>query len=197
MAGILRFINCSSGPKHGSHSCSKVDTRTHLHGDAGHVIGGFPLSDRNYPHCVKLLKERFGQQYKLVDAHMKALLNMLTPSNSLQAFYDTIQNHIRALSALRNPPKSCGPMLIAVILPSEVKIRMACDYYDSAWTYITLLDSLLKEIHIYKTGHQPGCKLQTSSSCSRKIEARPVYFARVHIKLTLVPLSRVLRVDLQ
>jgi len=142
--------------------------RAQLEGDAARVIGGFPLCDSNYPHCVALLKERFGQQYKLVDAHMDALLHVSTPSNtlsSLQNFYDTIQNHIRALSALGNPPEAYGPMLIAVILgklPPEVKIRMARDHYNSEWTTSTLLDSLLKEIRILEAGQQSGRKLRTS-----------------------------------
>ena len=141
-----------------------------MHGDAGRVIGGFPLSDRNYPHCVKLLKERFGQQYKLVDAHMEALDNVSMPSNnltSLQAFYDTIQNHIRALSALDKPPDSYWPLLTTVILsklPSEIKICMARDHYDSEWTIEELLDSILKEVRIYEAGHQPGRNPRTNSS---------------------------------
>ena len=77
--------------------------RTQLHSDAARVIAGFPLTDLNYEHSVTLLKERFGQSYKLVNAHMEALLNLGKPSNSLsglQAFYDSIEKHMRALSSL-------------------------------------------------------------------------------------------------
>ena len=70
MAGLLGFIYSSSGLT----PVQKLNyLRTQLHGDAGRVIGDFPLSDRNHPHCVKLLKERFSQQYKLVDAHVNAI----------------------------------------------------------------------------------------------------------------------------
>ena len=120
------------------------------------MIGGFQLSDDNYPHCVALLKERFGQQYKLVDAHMEAILYASAPSNnlpSLQLFYDTIQTHIRALSALGKPSESNGPLLTTAILsklPPEVKIRMARDHYNSEWTVSELLDSILKEFEFMK-----------------------------------------------
>ena len=57
--------------------------RTQLHGDTAHVIAGFPLTDHNYEHSVTLLKDRFGQSYKIVIAHMEALLNLGKPSNSL------------------------------------------------------------------------------------------------------------------
>jgi len=136
-----------------------------LQGDAALVIGSFPLCDNNYAHCVALLKETFGQQHKLVDAHMEAILHVSTPSNnlsSLQNFFDTMQNHIRALAALGTPPETYGPMLIAVILPllcklpSDVKSRMARDHYDSEWTPNTLLDSILKEISIMKLVNTQG-----------------------------------------
>ncbi|XP_065894407.1 uncharacterized protein [Dysidea avara] len=139
--------------------------RAQLHGDAARVIGGFSLSYANYPHCTALLKERFGQQYKLVEAHKEALLNVSTPSNhlpSLQAFYDSIQNHIRALSALDQSTDTYGPLLTTVILrklPPEIKIRMACDHYDSEWTIDELLASVLKEIHIYEAGQHSWHKL--------------------------------------
>ena len=64
-----------------------------LQGDAANAISGLPLTDANYMHSVTLLKERFGQKHKLVDAHMEALLNVSAPSNNLtclQSFYDTV-----------------------------------------------------------------------------------------------------------
>ena len=90
---------------------------------------------------------------------------MSTPSNSLtslQAFYDAIKNHIRALSALGKPPDSHGPLLTTIILGKLPPIHMAHDHYDSEWTINELLDSVLKEIHIYEAGQQSGCKLWTS-----------------------------------
>lgn len=47
--------------------------RAQLHGDAAWVVGGFPLSNSNYSHSVELLKERFGQSHKLIEAHMECV----------------------------------------------------------------------------------------------------------------------------
>ena len=74
--------------------------RAQLCDDAAHVIAGFPLTDSNYAHSVTLLEGRFGQPYKLVNTHMEALLNLGKPSNdlpSLQAFYDSLEKHMRAV----------------------------------------------------------------------------------------------------
>ena len=42
-------------------------------GNASRAVAGFPLTNGNYPKAVNLLKERFGQQNELVNAHMQAL----------------------------------------------------------------------------------------------------------------------------
>ena len=53
--------------------------RTQLQGDVLCVISGFPLSNNNYSHSVELLKERFSQKHKLVEAHIDTLLKVSPP----------------------------------------------------------------------------------------------------------------------
>ena len=53
-----------------------------LQGDAARVVIGFPLNDVNYEQSVTLLRERFGQPYKLINAHMQALLNLVNVNNT-------------------------------------------------------------------------------------------------------------------
>ena len=43
--------------------------KAQLKGDAIRVVSGFPLTDVNYQHSITLLRERFGQPYKLINAH--------------------------------------------------------------------------------------------------------------------------------
>jgi len=59
------------------------------------IIDNLPLTDFNYDHSVALLKERFRQPYKLVNAHIDALMNLPKPVNnlaSLQVFHDKLAN---------------------------------------------------------------------------------------------------------
>jgi len=59
-----------------------------VHNNEGaQVIANLPLTQRNYLLSIKLLKDRFGQPYKLAIAHMEALMNLPRPglpSNFLQ-----------------------------------------------------------------------------------------------------------------
>ena len=51
-----------------------------LVGDASRAIAGFPFTNNNYEQAVNLLKERFGQPRKIINAHIQALLDLLSPS---------------------------------------------------------------------------------------------------------------------
>ena len=68
---------------------------------------------------------------------MDALFDLGKSSNSLsslQAFHDTIEQHMRALTSLGKAPEPYGAMLAPSVLsklPVETKEHMACDHYDS------------------------------------------------------------------
>ena len=145
--------------------------RAQLRGDATKVIAGFPLTDANYLHSIILLKERFGQPYKLVNAHMQALLGLSSTANtlsSLQSFYDTVENHIRALSSLGKSPESYGDLLTPIIfgrLPREVQKNLARDHDSGEWKINEMRSSIMKEIQILETGiHLSGCHDQSANS---------------------------------
>ena len=77
--------------------------RAQLQGDASRVVAGFPLTNTSYSQSIALLTDRFGQPYKIVNAHLQALLHLLSPSNtlaSLQGFHDSVEGHIRSLTSL-------------------------------------------------------------------------------------------------
>jgi len=90
-----------------------------LEGDAARIIKGFPLTDQNYSHAVAILQNRFGQPHKATAAHMKALVKILRPSNSLNSlrvFHDTIESHYRGLSSLGKSELIDGDLIVLIIL---------------------------------------------------------------------------------
>ena len=99
----------------------------HNSGDAARVIAGFQLTNNSYDHSIALLKQRFGQAYKQVEACMQALIDSLSPNNalpSLREFYDTTERHIRSLTTLGKPKDSYGSLLVPILLgklPSKTK----------------------------------------------------------------------------
>ncbi|GFW96479.1 uncharacterized protein TNCV_4358011 [Trichonephila clavipes] len=53
-----------------------------LGGVAGNVVNGFDLSDDNYDNALILLKERFGREEMVVNAHMSKLLSLYPVKDS-------------------------------------------------------------------------------------------------------------------
>ena len=105
--------------------------RAQVTDEAAKSIAGFPLTNDNYEHSIALLKERFGQPQKIVNAHMQPLLFLPNPSNnmtSLRSFHDSVENHIRGLSALGQSRDSYGTLLVPIILgklPVETRRSLA------------------------------------------------------------------------
>ena len=88
---------------------------------------GLLLTNDNYEHSITLLKERFGQTEKTVNAHMQALLALPNPSNnmiSLRSFHDSVENHIQGFSALGQSKDFYGSLRVPIILgklPVEIR----------------------------------------------------------------------------
>ena len=47
--------------------------RAHLEGEAARAIAGFPLTSVNYHQSLDVLRNRFGDQQRIVNAHMHSL----------------------------------------------------------------------------------------------------------------------------
>lgn len=70
---------------------------------AAQTIAGFALTNANYETAITLLKERFGQPQKIINAHMRALMELPAPKNdavSLRYYGDYLESHVRSLECL-------------------------------------------------------------------------------------------------
>ena len=145
--------------------------KAQLQADAARAIDGLPLSELNYTHSIALLQSRFGQPHKLVNAHMKALLDMPSPTNnlaSLRMFYDSVESHIRGLSSLGKSEQSYGDLLVPIImskLTTEVRRNLAREHSNSQWILSDLMAALQKEIRILESGlHDPTSTTMTTGA---------------------------------
>ena len=82
-------------------------------GPAAATINGLSLSNANYDAAVTLLKERYGDPQKIINAHMDALVNLPSVENArdLQAvrrLSDEVEANVRALSALGRNAEEYG-----------------------------------------------------------------------------------------
>ena len=156
------FWDCFEAAVHRNRSITGVQKlsylRAQLQGNALRVIAGLPLINDNYDHSVTLLKERYGEPHKLIDAHMQALIELKCRSNTLsalQVFYDSVEGHIRSLQSLGTPQEHYGSMLVPTILrklPADVRRNLARSHDSEQWTLKELQRCILQEVRILEMG---------------------------------------------
>ena len=62
--------------------------RGQLQGEAARVIADFQLTNANYQHFIDLLKDCIGQPHKQIEAHMQALIDIHSPSGTLNSLHE-------------------------------------------------------------------------------------------------------------
>ena len=151
--------------------------KAQLQGDAARAIAGLPLTEMNYTQSVTLLKQRFGQPEKLINAHTHALIELPGPTNklsSLQLFHDITENHIRGLASLGVSKESYSTILVPIILgklPIPVRRNLARDHDQLRWTLDDLQTAVVKEIRVlesglYTTDSPPSSSTRTHATAS-------------------------------
>ena len=114
--------------------------RAYLGGEASRAIAGFPLTSANYCQSVDLLKDRFGQPPRIVNAHMHSLMNLPNPRNeikSLREFHDANENYVHELLALGWTTESYGALLVPMVLgklPVDTRKNLAREHSNLEWT---------------------------------------------------------------
>ena len=107
---------------------------------------------------MDLLRDRFGQPQRIVNAHMQALMNLPSPKNeirSLRKFHDAIENHVRGLLALGWTTASYGALLVPIVLgklPPDTRRNLAREHSNLDWTIDELRDSIAREIRVLEAG---------------------------------------------
>ena len=127
--------------------------RQKLVGKAKIALDGLTLTKANYREAVKLLKERFGDEQYIIQAHMDALLE-LEPTEegdvaSLRTLCDVVEVHIRNLQQFEIAVKNYGPVLISIVinkLPHDVKLEITRQMPDGKWEIGKLMEVVKKEV---------------------------------------------------
>nr|XP_042913296.1 uncharacterized protein LOC122273281 [Parasteatoda tepidariorum] len=111
-----------------------------LGGAAANVVNGFSLSEENYVKAVKLLKERFGRDELVINAHMNKLLNLYPVKDAnnvlgLRKLYDTCEVQIRSLDSLKVTSGMYGHLLYPILIkliPEELALSFNRRKLDKA-----------------------------------------------------------------
>lgn len=171
------FWDAFESSVHQNHALSDVQRfnylKSQLEGDAARTLEGFALTNANYARAVDLLKDRFGQEQKIIHATMQALLNLQAPSHSIQSlrhFSDKIEAFVRGLESLGQLQESYGTLLVPVILdklPADIRKNLARINKQQTWNLDELRVAVNDEIRILEagdSGHLPDVDRKSTVS---------------------------------
>ena len=132
--------------------------KAQLQGEAARTITGLPLIESNYAHSIALLENHYARRHKIVNAHMKALLDIPSSTNTLASVrmcYDSVVSHIRGLSSLGKSEQSYVDLLVLIImakLSTKIQRSLTQDHPNAQWILSDLMAAILKEIQILESG---------------------------------------------
>lgn len=157
----LEFWNKYENSIDKNESLSVIDKFSYLKsllgGVASNVVNGFALTEKNYEEALKLLKQRFGRNDLVINAHMNKLLNLnpVKDTNNvlgLRRLYDTCEVQIRSLESLGVNSSMYGHLLYPILIkliPDELALefnRRRLDKENNSFDVIELLKFLKLEI---------------------------------------------------
>ncbi|XP_062576180.1 uncharacterized protein LOC134238068 [Saccostrea cucullata] len=116
------------------------------------------LTNTNYRQAIDVLFERYGQNHKIIKAHIQTLIDIPFPKSnpdSLRNFFDRMECCIRALEALGTDEATYGTILTPMLynkLPAEIRKNITRDKGDDQWELHSLRRAIKKELCVQDAG---------------------------------------------
>ena len=143
------------------HSVNKFNyLKVQLRGEAKDVISGLDITRSNYDVAVKMLTERYGKKYLMIDAHYSQLRDIqpsMGHSSKLRLTLDLMEKHLRSLESLGEDVNN--NMIVSLAkskLPRFVIVRLE-EYKDDdskPWDLNTLRKGLNKFVSAQEAGER-------------------------------------------
>jgi len=158
-----------------------------LHGEALESITGFALTNANYQKAITLLRDRYGQEHKISQRYMQALLEIPPAENnlkSLRQFYDKVEIYVRGLDSLGQSEETYGALLVPILLNKlspELRKNIAREHRSTKWSLAELRECILCEINVMEAGMHIN-SLHFDSSHDMPLESTATFFTNAKSK---------------
>ena len=143
---------------HSSRELSDIDKFNYLNslliGTAREAVAGLSLTAANYQDAIAILKKHFGNVQQRKAKHMEILMNIESVTSSrdlkgLRKLHDSVESHVRSLTAIGVNPTSYGSLLVPVLLnklPPELQLIASRKVAEEDWNLAPLLKIIEEEI---------------------------------------------------
>lgn len=128
--------------------------RSVLQDRAASAVDGFTLTNANYTAAVDILKSRYGRRHRIIAKHMKTLVDLPRPDNtliSLRQFTDMMEATIRGLEALGQAEDSYGSLLVPIVmekLPTTIRQNLVRELGCRQWSLSEFRCGINRELDI-------------------------------------------------
>ena len=147
------FFDMFKSSVHDHQGLSDVQKFTFLRdqlSDTQDTMSGLQLTGSNYSTAMSLLISRFGDKQIIINAHHVALMDLQSASpksKSLRTLYDSMEIHLRSLSALgQDTTQLVFVPVITNKLPKAVMMQLEMNNGGATWTVQGLRAALCKYI---------------------------------------------------
>ena len=114
--------------------------KTTLEGEPSTQIANLEMTAANYNSALEILKDRYGDKQRIIEAHYRKLLNLDPETQGythLKQFFDNLELHIRGLEAQNKKKEELGDLLTLLLmdkLSGELRRCLARDHSKTTWT---------------------------------------------------------------
>ncbi|XP_057297885.1 uncharacterized protein LOC130628870 [Hydractinia symbiolongicarpus] len=127
--------------------------KRYVEGTALSTISGLELTNSNYENAIELLRNRFGNEQVLINAHMEALLKIesvrsMDNTQQLRKLYNDVENCIRNLKNLKYNSEMLS-LLIPVLnerIPNELRMIISRNFGEEKWSVEKMLFFINNEL---------------------------------------------------
>ena len=170
------FYDAFDSAIHQNSTLSDVDKfnylKAKLEDEALLSIAGLELTSANYGVALNILKERFGDQQRVIDAHYGRLMNIPAAPNQIplvRSIFDEIEMHLRTLTAVGQDINQ--PYMITMIkskIPKEIMAQIEMQKGKETWTVELLRESVRNNLKAHEVTESTALVKQESKVSSGK-----------------------------
>ncbi|XP_064642461.1 uncharacterized protein LOC135496842 [Lineus longissimus] len=149
-----------------------------LKGPALDAVTGIHATGDNLETLTTTLKERFGQQRKIVRAHVCSIFDLEPPGHSyaaLSQFYNHVMGDIRSLNNLGIDTEECAAFIIPTMerkLPRQFQDKMGTSGQDGAFNLKAFLETFVK--HLNNLGERFSSENREKTKPAESANRKPI-----------------------
>ena len=131
---------------------NNISSEIQLPEEPSTLIANLEMIEANYNSALEILKDRYGDKQRIIEAHYRKILNLDPKTDGythLKQIFDISELHIRGLEAQNKKKKEFGDATIFLMDKLSGDLRCSArDHRKATWTVDDFLTALKRELQV-------------------------------------------------